>query len=110
MSSIDHALTNVKSPVCSISFLTLRISDHFPLILALSSNSKKKTYTQKTLTKRIFPSSNNEKFKNLLNVINWGGVVWDAENVQDSYIFNDFYSLHYPVKNVQIQQKHLEKI
>ncbi len=42
---IDHALTNVKSPIYSISILTSRISDHFPLILSLPFNSTKTTPT-----------------------------------------------------------------
>ena len=36
---IDHALTNVKSPIYSISILTSRISDHFPVEIYRSSFS-----------------------------------------------------------------------
>jgi len=106
-------LTNVKSPVYNISILTSRISDHFPLIFSLPSNLGKKTPTQKTITKRIFSSSNDEKFKNALNAVNWG-VVREAENVQESFnifadIFNNFYSLHYPLKTFKFN-KNIDKI
>jgi hypothetical protein len=106
---IDHFVTNIPLHDYMCDILTSRISDHFPIIFSLPYTHKTKD-KPKFVRKRIFNTSNENRFKETLNNISWNSIREDND-VQSAYntfsdTFTNLFDIHFPYKTFKFNRNH----
>ena len=104
---IDHSIILPKKNTVENILLVNKISDHFPVLLFLHSNSR--TKVEKEFSSRNLTDDNVNKFKVALRDFNWNFV---TENNDAQLAFSDFsntfhhlYNLYFPIVTTKFNKK-----
>jgi hypothetical protein len=79
---IDHVITNASHPTYETAIITLKISDHFPIVFFIQP--KKPSNKPKTIISRDFSQQNLDTFNAALHNVSWGFVL-EEEDPQLAY-------------------------
>ena len=107
---IDNFFIKLPEAKCKSAIVYYDISDHLPIVVQIPLLTKKINDYRSTVCKRVYNTSNIENFNNMLQKIDWHGLLDNYSEVNESY---DIFLNNYietldkciPLESVKVSRK-----